>query len=201
MILMGYSGHGLVVADTALSAGRNIVGYCEALPKTHNPHQLEYLSTEEEAYANGNNATYFIGVGDNRIRKRIDTKLRPIASGEKAIFHPKSFLSPDVQVGTLSLICLGASVQVAVIIGRAVIINTGAIVDHECQLADYVHIAPGATLAGNVHVGEGALIGAGAVVLPGLSIGAWSTLGAGAVLTKNLPEGEIWAGNPARRIK
>ena len=201
MILMGYSGHGLVVADTAVSQGRPIEGYCEAIPKLHNPHQLAYLGTEEELYANGSSTPYFIGVGNNTARKRIDSKLQVIAEAAPALQHPQSFVSPLARFQALSLVCLGAKVQVDVTVERGVIINTGASVDHESVLEASTHIAPGATLAGNVHVEEGALIGVGAVVLPGLRIGAWATLGAGSVLTINLPAGEIWAGNPARRIK
>ncbi len=51
------------------------------------------------------------------------------------------------------------------------------------------------------HVGEGASIGSGSVVLCGLSIGRNAVVGAGAVVTKSIPDGEIWVGNPARFLK
>jgi maltose O-acetyltransferase len=38
------------------------------------------------------------------------------------------------------------------------------------------------------------------VILPGLTVGEGAMIGAGAVVTKSVPDGETWAGNPARRL-
>lgn len=48
---------------------------------------------------------------------------------------------------------------------------------------------------------EGAFIGAHAIVLKGVTIGKYSVIGAGSVITKDIPDNEVWAGNPARFIK
>ena len=48
-------------------------------------------------------------------------------------------------------------------------------------------------------VKKGASIGANATILPGITIGKKATIGAGAVLTKSVPDGETWLGNPARK--
>lgn len=46
---------------------------------------------------------------------------------------------------------------------------------------------------------EGAVIGAGATLLPGIEIGRNSIIGAGSVVTKNVPDNEVWYGNPAQK--
>jgi len=43
-------------------------------------------------------------------------------------------------------------------------------------------------------------IGAGAIILKGVTIGEGSIIGAGSVVTKDVPQKEIWAGNPARKV-
>lgn len=48
-------------------------------------------------------------------------------------------------------------------------------------------------------VGDRVRIGSGSVILP-VSIGDDVIIGAGSVVTKDVPTGETWAGNPARRI-
>ena len=86
-------------------------------------------------------------------------------------------------------------------IGDGCILNTGCIIEHECTIANFVHIAPGSVLLGNVCVGESSLIGANAVIKPGVIIGSNVTIGAGSVVLRDIPDGETWAGNPARKIK
>lgn len=50
-------------------------------------------------------------------------------------------------------------------------------------------------------VQNGAWIGTGAIILPGRTIGMHAIVGAGSVVTKDVPAGEVWAGNPARKIR
>lgn len=52
-----------------------------------------------------------------------------------------------------------------------------------------------------VIVGENAFIGAGTIVLKGVHIGENAIVGAGSVVTRNVPDNEVWAGNPACYIK
>lgn len=51
------------------------------------------------------------------------------------------------------------------------------------------------------NVGRRVSIGSNATILGGISIGDGSIIGAGSVVTGNVPAGEIWAGNPARKIR
>lgn len=48
---------------------------------------------------------------------------------------------------------------------------------------------------------KGAFIGGHSIILKGVSIGENSIIGAGSVVTKDIPDNEIWAGNPAKFIK
>ena len=50
-------------------------------------------------------------------------------------------------------------------------------------------------------IGDDVFIGAGSFVLKGVTIGERSVIGAGSVVTSDIPEGELWAGNPARFIR
>lgn len=50
-------------------------------------------------------------------------------------------------------------------------------------------------------VEDGASVGSGTTILCGLTIGARAMIGAGSVVTKSIPAGELWAGNPARYIR
>lgn len=82
--------------------------------------------------------------------------------------------------------------------GEGCIVNTGATVDHDCVLGDFVHVAPGVNLAGTVTVGDNVMIGIGASVVPGITIVAGATVGAGAVVIRDVPAGATVVGVPAR---
>lgn len=52
-----------------------------------------------------------------------------------------------------------------------------------------------------VIIKEGAFIGAHSIILKGVTIGKHSVIGAGSVVTRDVPDNEVWAGNPAKFIK
>ena len=49
-----------------------------------------------------------------------------------------------------------------------------------------------------VTIHNNAVVGGGCTILPGANVGEAAVLGGGSVLTKPLPPGEVWAGNPAK---
>ena len=54
---------------------------------------------------------------------------------------------------------------------------------------------------GPITIGNNVWIGMNSVILPGVDIGHGVVIGSGSIVTKTIPDYEIWAGNPARRIK
>ena len=52
-----------------------------------------------------------------------------------------------------------------------------------------------------VIIEDDVFIGAHSIILKGVNIGRGSIIGAGSVVTRSVPAGEVWAGNPARYIK
>lgn len=52
-----------------------------------------------------------------------------------------------------------------------------------------------------VVIKDNVFIGAHSIILKGVIIGENSIVGAGSVVTKSIPDNEIWAGNPARKVK
>lgn len=52
-----------------------------------------------------------------------------------------------------------------------------------------------------VHIKEYAFIGAHTIICKPVTIGRGAIVGAGSVITKDIPDNEIWAGNPARLIR
>jgi len=68
------------------------------------------------------------------------------------------------------------------VMGDLSIINTRAIVEHDCRIGVGAFVGPGAVLCGGVTVGDYAMIGAGAIVVPRMTIEVGARVPAGATL-------------------
>ena len=120
----------------------------------------------------------------------------------------------DAVVGRDCNICAHCFIENDVTIGDRVTVKSGVYLWDGVRLADDVFIGPNATFTNDryprsrdyksaemIVVGAGASIGAGATILPGIEIGAGAMIGAGAVVTRSVPPGELWVGNPARMVR
>ncbi len=82
-------------------------------------------------------------------------------------------------------------------IGRGTKINSLVHVGHNTVVGEDVLIGAGAKVCGSVEIGTQVRIGPAAVVRDHLVVGPDAVLGMGAVLTKDMPAGVTWVGNPA----
>ena len=81
IILVGYSGHGLVVADTAIENKLNVIGYTEKSINEANPFMLEYLGSELNPDFKGWNldVAFILGIGEMYFEKKfINTFLKTV---------------------------------------------------------------------------------------------------------------------------
>ncbi len=202
VVLLGYSGHGVVVADAAIAAGLPVQFYADLNPVASNPLSLEYLGYEgsEDFSGWGKGYRFILGTGDNRIRAKIADMV--VSRGEALlnVLHPSSHISKIASLGKGIFVACNASVNPLAEIGDFCIINTGSVVEHECSLGKAVHVAPGAVMAGNVKVGDFSFIGANSVIRQGVQIGTGVLVGMGAAVIRNVGDGKTVAGNPARNL-
>ncbi|HNN48266.1 MAG TPA: DapH/DapD/GlmU-related protein, partial [Marmoricola sp.] len=83
------------------------------------------------------------------------------------------------------------------IVGENTLLMAGSHVGHDAVLGRGVHLAPNVVIGGLAEVGDHTHIGLGALVLPHKKIGKNCIIGAGSVVTRDIPDGQVWAGNPA----
>jgi acetyltransferase-like isoleucine patch superfamily enzyme len=104
----------------------------------------------------------------------------------------------DVEIGG------GVSLQSGCYITRGVVIEDDVFCGPRVITMNdkrIVHRRPGLTFdRRGPRIGRAARVGGGSVLLPGVSIGANAFVGAGSVVTKDVPEGAIVVGNPARVV-
>lgn len=196
MILFGASGHSRSVINVAESIGQKITAIYDDNPETE---ALCDIPVEKFIKnVSGQKENWLISIGHNKIRKQVSNKLQ---GNYSTLIHRTASISKWSRLGKGSVVMANVVVNSCVEIGDHCIINTGAIIEHDCVLESFVHISPNASLAGGVSVGEGTHIGIGASVIPGIKIGKWVTIGAGAVIIKDIPDDAVVVGNPGRIIK
>jgi sugar O-acyltransferase (sialic acid O-acetyltransferase NeuD family) len=202
VVLVGFSGHGLVVADAAIASNMNLRYYTDKKQITKNPFDLAYLGFEDDLDFSfwDKEYDYILGIGDNVIRRKTADLLISKGVDLLNVIHPSASISAKVQFGIGNFISRNVSVNALVEIGDICILNTGCILEHECIIGNGVHIAPGAVLAGNVEIGDNTFVGANSVIKQGVRIGVNVIIGAGSVILKDIADNRKIVGNPGKEI-
>jgi sugar O-acyltransferase (sialic acid O-acetyltransferase NeuD family) len=209
LVLWGATGQARVLAELLPDLGYRLVAVFDNTPAVVCPFKdVPFYVGEkglQEWLAGGDRAgtACLVAIGGARGKDRLEilNRLKLARLAPVVAIHPRAYVARHACVGEGGQILANATVGEGAALGAACIVNTAASVDHDCVLADGVHVAPGATLAGEARVGTCSFIAVGAVVLPRLRIGNHTIVGAGSVVTRDLPDGVVAYGNPARVIR
>lgn len=158
------------------------------------------LSTVGPLFIRG---TGSISIGEN-VTINSCLEANPIGGDTRTILYAKDkgriIIGNNVGISNTAIVALNM-----IIIEDNVLIGGGCkIYDHDFHSLQYEDrvIGPDVNVRnGSVIIQEGAFIGANSIILKGVIIGRHSVVGAGSVVTKNIPDNEIWAGNPAKKVR
>lgn len=134
--------------------------------------------------------------------------------GRDVLIADLATVRENVAIGEKTIIGRGAAVENCCRVGARCKIETNAYITAHSVIEDDCFIAPcvvttndnsagrgkGRRTFRGVTVKRGGRIGGGAVILPGKTIEADGFAAAGSVVTKDVPPGEIVAGNPASHL-
>lgn len=107
-------------------------------------------------------------------------------------------IGDNVEIGANSQIAKGSLSDT--IIENGCKLNGLCFIAHNCHLHENVWITGNSMLCGSVSVGKNTTIFSSVIIRDQRTIGEHVTIGMGAVVTKNVPDGETWIGNPAKKI-
>lgn len=119
------------------------------------------------------------------------------------------------KIGDNCNICANVFVENDVVVGDNVTVKCGVQLWDGVTLEDNVFVGPNVTFTNDLYprsknhpneyaktvIKKGASVGANSTIVCGHTIGENAMIGAGSVVTKDVPAGELWAGNPAKFMR
>ncbi len=201
LIIIGASGQGKVVADIAIKMNEwQSIAFLDDDQTIKTSMGLEVIGTTADAFIYKGEADFFVAIGSNATREKIQEKLIEEGLNVVSLIHPCSVIGTGVEIGIGAVVMAGVVINSSTRIGKGCIINTSSNLDHDNIIEDYVHISPGVNIAGTVKVGKGSWLGIGSVVSNNVNICSGCKVGAGAVVVKDITEPGTYVGVPARRV-
>jgi acetyltransferase-like isoleucine patch superfamily enzyme len=105
------------------------------------------------------------------------------------------------QVRVTGLVHFGTEPELLSFGDRVTIADGVRFLTHDGAVALFREEFPGLVLHQPIRIGSNVFIGSDTIILPGVTIGDNCIIGAGSVVTRDIPDGTVAAGNPARPIK
>ena len=197
IVVVGAGGHAKVVIATVRAAGGDVIAVYDD-DRARWGQQILGVPIKGPVSGDEIGSTpAIIAIGNNRSREAMTERLQ---AQWVSVCHPDTTVHRSVSLGPGTVVFAGVVIQPDTTIGAHAILNTSASLDHDCIVADFVHIGPGAHLCGGVTIDEGVLLGVGTSIAPNVEIGSWSTAGAGAVCVVDVPRDTTVVGVPARSV-
>lgn len=134
-------------------------------------------------------------------RWRLSSKMIMLGHYPQSLVHPSASVSRTAMVQNGALVGRLVAVGADALVSTMAVLNRGATVGHDCTVGWCATVGPGANVAGGATIGAWATVGMGANILENRKIGQKAVVGAGAIVTKDVPDGEVWWGVPARRVR
>jgi sugar O-acyltransferase (sialic acid O-acetyltransferase NeuD family) len=135
------------------------------------------------------------------VRGLVTARLALPAERYATIVHPTASVGIGCTVGPGTVLLAQTVLTADVAVGAHVAVMPHVVLTHDDVIEDFVTIASGVRVSGGVRVGSCAYLGTGALIRESLRVGSRSIVGMGSVVLRDVPAGEVWAGNPARLIR
>ncbi|SDC04177.1 sugar O-acyltransferase, sialic acid O-acetyltransferase NeuD family [Paenibacillus sp. UNCCL117] len=201
LLIIGAGGHGRVIADIALKMNTwKTIAFLDNDKLIQSSMGLEVVGKSDDMLAFIDDWDIFVGIGNNALRERIQSKLEVAGAHITTLIHPRAVIGEQVELGVGTAVMAGVVINCCTKVGKGCIINTGATIDHDSLIENYVHVSPGVHMAGTVNIGAGAWLGIGSIVSNNVNITSNCIIGAGAVVVRDIVDAGTYMGVPARRV-
>ena len=190
--ILGSGGHAKVLSSILEVGKQEIEVVVSRTIPIEGSHFYKFNHVDDEYFLKHSCPEDFIllnGIGalpnDDR-RWKIATKYSQAGFRFLTIIDKSAIVHSSVQIGEGVQILTGSIIQPGTIVGDQTIVNTRSVIDHDCQIGGFNHIAPGVVMSGGVKTAEYVHIGTGASIGQQVKIGKGTNIGAGCSVVKNI---------------
>lgn len=203
IIICGASGHAKVIIEVIEKQKKyEISGIFEDTPGMVGTKFMGYPVLGKIDDFNKNDKG-IVAIGDNYVRHQVVERIKNINNKFQFIcaIHPSAVIGKSVRIGEGTFIAAGTVINAHAVIGKHCIINTLSSIDHDVIFGDFSSAAPGSHIGGGSEIGAFSIISMGVNVIQGIKIGDGTLVGAGSTVIKDIPEGVLSYGTPAKVIR
>ena len=206
LIVLGGGGHARVLVDCLQMSGRKVLGFTAPQASGDLAAGINWLGRDAllDRYA-PTTIELVMGIGSTASthrRRQLFKHWTDRGYRFATVDHPSIVVSTlDVDLGHGCQLLAGCLIGPGVRLGDNVLVNSRAVVEHDCRVGKHCHIATGAILCGGCDIGGRVHVGAGATILQGITIGYGAIIAAGSVVTGDVEPLTLVAGVPGRPKK
>lgn len=207
-VIMGAGTYGEVYLAYLHEAGVQVIGFVDDDSQFENKiikgapvlGRIQDLKTVAEKYEI---EAAYCPIGSNKLRVSFLEMARSIGLKTPNYIHPNVIIAPEVTIADEGVYILQCTqIMPYVTIDKDVMISSGSNIIHHSHLMQGVFVSNGVNLGANVCAKKFAYIGMGSTVMTGVNeLGEDCLIGAGAVVIRDVPDGAVMAGVPAKVIK
>jgi acetyltransferase-like isoleucine patch superfamily enzyme len=150
---------------------------------------------------------FFKKKADSWQKKTFENRFKQLGTNVRIEHTCKIFVPENFAIGDNTSISHYTTIYAT----YGVTIGCNCLISSNCGISSYNHVQESVNRYQDISldknyskpviIGNNVWIGMNSCILPGISIGNNSIIGSGSVVTKNVPDNEIWVGNPAKFIK
>ena len=142
-----------------------------------------------------------IGIGEPVIRAKIFDKVKEKGYNFATLVHPSASVAGNARIEEGTVICYNAYVSIDTYLAENSLVQPMSVVGHGCMIGKNSVISAFVSMGGNSRIGDNSFVGMNVPIKQGAVIGSGSVVGMGSVVVRDIPDGVVAVGNPARPMK
>lgn len=114
--------------------------------------------------------------------------------------HPTAYIAKSAKIGLGNIILANCVINTNAVLGNRNIINPGSFITHDTIVGDNNYMAAHTCIGSGLRIGNGNFFGLNCTLKNLITIGNYNIIGMAANVVKNVQDGNVLAGNPARPL-